>query len=444
MSKSHSATLRRLIPMLLLASVLVGIPTMVGAAPGSTDATDVVCDEDNGGINLPPGFCAVVVADEVGVARHIAVAPNGDAFVALADAFDGSSTGGILALRDVDGDGTADESARFADEGGNGIFYHDGFIYFAPNHGVERYRVRTGPLGLTGGRTLVTGLPDDGDHVNKTVVVSDDDLMYVNIGSASNACQVENRVPFSPGIFPCPELPVRAGVWLFDATERNQTQDDGLRFATGLRNMVALALQPGTDDLFGAQNGRDQLHDNWPNLYTEAEDLVLPAEELFRIDRNENYGWPYCYYDPFIPAKVLAPEYGGDGTIIGPCDRAEDPLETFPAHWAPLSMLFYTGDQFPAEFQNGAFVAFHGSRFDPLSQPEGPGYEVSFVPFEDGVPVPDAWETFADGFEGDALPTPETAEHRAVGLAQGPDGSLYITDDVGGRIWRVVYTGETG
>ncbi|MDQ3500171.1 MAG: PQQ-dependent sugar dehydrogenase [Actinomycetota bacterium] len=266
--------------------------------------------------------------------------------------------------------------------------------------------------------------------------------MYVNIGSASNSCQVENRVLMSPGIDPCPELPVRAGVWAFPAGRLGQTQSDCVRHATGLRNMVALALHPVSGNLWGAQNGRDQLFENWPNLYTFEDDLVLPAEELFNIVRGGDYGWPYCYYDPFLALKVLAPEYGGDGEIQGRCTEALDPNEVFPAHWAPLSMVFGQDLRFPASYQRGAFIAFHGSRFEPELQPQGPGYNVAFVPFARDAVVTDAWTDFADGFAGPSTNLPEDAEHRPVGLAVGPDGSLYVSDDVGGRIWKITYVGS--
>jgi glucose/arabinose dehydrogenase len=415
-----------------------------GEKPPLAQTHRVVCAPDNGGITLPTGFCAAVVADQVGVARHLVVDRDGDVYVALADSQDGSVRGGVLALRDLNGDGRADRRARFADRGGNGIALGRSHLFFAQNDRILRYFLPRGfftPLG--GPSTVVSGLPASGDHVNKTVVFDDPHgarpVLYVNIGSASNSCQVENRVPHSPGVDPCPELPVRAGVWRFSALRRGQEQEDGQRFATGLRNMVALAVAPGSGRLWGVQNGRDQLHENWPELFTPEQDVLLPSEELFRIDRGADYGWPYCYHDP-ERGKVLAPEYGGDGEIEGRCAAVREPKLALPAHWAPLSMLFYTGDQFPARYRRGVFVAFHGSRFDP-SHPAGPGYNVVFVPFEGSEPA-GSFEVFADGFAGGGTPLPDAAAHRPVGLAQGPDGSLYITDDKGGRIWRVVYRGR--
>jgi glucose/arabinose dehydrogenase len=434
-----------LVPFLAVLAALASPSLSAQSAPeAQRRSRGVSCDPDNGGITLPPGFCAVVVADQVGRARQM-VATRRALYVALADGPAGSPPGGVLALEDTNRDGRADRQSRFSDQGGNGIDYAFGSLFFAQNDRILRYRLPEWQLVPTRAPdVVVSGLPADGDHVNKTVIVGRSGRsfgrMFVNIGSASNSCQVENRVLHSPGLDPCPELEVRAGVWTFPALARGLSQDDGARYATGLRNMVALDVQPGSGRLYGVQNGRDQLHENWPELFTPEDDLVLPSEELFQIERGRDYGWPYCFHDP-ERGKVLAPEYGGDGVVEGRCAEVEEPRLVFPAHWAPLSMLFYTGRQFPSRYRGGLFVAFHGSRFDPELQPEGPGYNVVFVPFRGHRSGRD-YEVFADGFAGGGMPLPEAAAHRPVGLAQGPDGSLYISDDKGGRIWKVVYRGR--
>jgi acetyl esterase/lipase/glucose/arabinose dehydrogenase len=403
------------------------------------DPSRAKCDPDNGGLTLPEGWCATVFADGYRNARQLTVTDDGRVYVAINNARDGSSSGGVVGLEDTDSDGHADENVRFGTNGGNGIGVHKGWLYFAMNDKIVRYRL-TKELQPSGSpETIVAGLPANGDHVSKTIVFGAHDTMYVNIGSGSNSCQVANRTLESPGIDPCPELPIRSGVWTFGASTANQTQADGKRYATGLRNMVALDVEPESGALFGTQNGRDQLYENWPDIYSAEDDLVKPAEELFRIDAGGDYGWPYCYYDAQLGHKVLAPEYGGDGSTEGRCSTAVDPLVTFPAHWAALSMVFPKGHRFPAAYRNGAFVAFHGSRFDPASQPEGPGYNVAFVPFENGNPV-GTWSEFAAGFAGTTEGLPASAAHRPVGLAEGPDGSLYMSDDVGGRIWKVIPT----
>jgi glucose/arabinose dehydrogenase len=422
-------------------------------AATSLRASHVECDPDNGGITLPEGFCAVVVADltmggEAAQARHMAVTPEGDVFVAINARNNNQPEFGIIGLRDTDSDGRADEQVRFSPGlGGSGIAWGQDRLYFGANDRVLRFDLPSGELMPSGPPVVVvSGLPADGDHISKTVVLDGPHTLFVNIGSASNACQEENRQLESPGVFPCPELPVRAGVWRFEARGTGQTQADGEHYATGLRNMVALAIHPRSGDLFGVQHGRDMLFENWPEFYTVEEDAVLPAEELVRITRGSDNGWPYCYYDAvFEHAKVLAPEYGGDGERVsgGPgidCATYNQPLVTFGAHWAPNGLHFYRGTQFPARYRHGAFVAFHGG-FDRAPLPNE-GYQVMFVPFgANGMPTAPP-ETFADGFAGSDGPLPATAVHRPVGVTEGRDGSLYVSDDRGGRIWRIVYRGN--
>jgi glucose/arabinose dehydrogenase len=235
-------------------------------------------------------------------------------------------------------------------------------------------------------------------------------------------------------------------VWIFDPDGTNQVQSDGRRHATGLRNMVALAVRPGSGELYGVQHGRDMLFENWPQFFTVEEDAVLPAEEFVRIPSGSDNGWPYCFHDAvFQNRKVLAPEYGGDGVLVTgtqgiDCASYNQPVATFGAHWAPNGLTFYTGNQFPARYRGGAFIAFHGG-FDRAPLPNE-GYNVMFVPMGgNGLPSGPA-ELFADGFAGSTGPLPATAVHRPVGVTEGPDGSLYISDDRGGRIWRVVFRGQ--
>jgi glucose/arabinose dehydrogenase len=285
---------------------------------------------------------------------------------------------------------------------------------------------------------IVSGLPGTGDHARKNIQLDGRGSMFVNIGSASNACQVVNRALESPGVDPCPELPIRAGVWRFDAGRVGQVQAAGERFATGLRNIEALRYDAVRSALFGVQHGRDHLNDNWPTLFTEQQGADLPSEEFLRIDRGDDNGWPYCYHDWQQSLKVLAPEYGGDGSLVGRCAGLETPLMAFPGHWAPNDVLFYAGNQFPARYTRGAFVAFHGG-FDRAPLPNE-GFNVVFAPFTGSV-AQGTFEVFADGFTGGGSPLPAAALHRPMGLAEGPDGSLYISDDDGGRIWRVIFAG---
>ena len=396
------------------------------------------------GLQLPAGFCATVFTDGARDARHIVVAPNGDVFVntqVRGPRAPGSgaapSSGGILAFRDTNRDGKADIQERFGVGGGTGIALNGNLLYATAGNSIVRYRLASGSLTPAGAPdTIVTDLPMTGSHHSHNFVLNGRTL-YVNIGSASNACQQRDRQTESPGYDPCTELDTRAGIWEFDASRLRQRPVDGRRFATGLRNSVALTRNPLDGYLYATVHGRDQLHDNWPNLFTVEKSAENPGEELVRVDRNADYGWPYCYYDVDRRALVLAPEYGGNGTNIGQCSTKTAPLMAFPGHWAPNGMLFYTGGQFPAQYRGGAFVAFHGSwNRAPLPQD---GFRVVFTPFRFNRPL-GSFTIFADGFN----PTPAAGRappgtHRPVGLAQAPDGSLFITDDSGGTIWKIFY-----
>ena len=391
----------------------------------------VACDADNGGITLPQGFCALVVADSLGPARHFVVAPNGDLFVAIRNTRD--VKGGIIALRDTSGDGRMDVRDRFGENGGSGIALRGTDLFFGTDEAVLRYSISRGALRPTSAPDTVVGqLPTGRSHTAKTIALRGNDL-FVNIGSPSNACQVQDRRPQSPGQTPCPELDTRAGIWRFDATDKGQTQDDGERWATGIRNAVAITVHPSGGTLWAAQHGRDNLVQNWPAHFDTTESAELPAEELFQVGRGDDFGWPYCFYDGQAKKKVLAPEYGGDGQQVGRCANVKGPVAAMPGHWAPNGLVFYTATQFPARYRNGAFIAFHGS-WNRAPRPQG-GYNVVFVPFENGRAG--QYEVFATGFAGDSV-QPAGARHRPAGVAVGPDGSLYISDDRGGRIWRVM------
>jgi glucose/arabinose dehydrogenase len=403
------------------------------AAPHS--AVRSICDADNGGLILPGGFCAVVVYDAKTATgaparvRHIAVAPNGDVFVA-----NQSPGGGVLALRDTDGDGKADQAAQFGTSPGNGIYFKSPFLYFAPDDRIERYLMS--PASLTpasGPDIIVSGMPANGNHRTKTIVITESGTLFVGVGSSTDSCQAVPGTVGGLGIDPCPDMPIRAGIWRYDANLPGQVHSATNRFATELRNLVAIALNPYDGELYGVQHGRGNLNRLFPSLFTPQDDAELPGEEFFHFYEGGHYGWPYCYYDGRQQKKVLAPEYGGDGDAVGRCANAEDPLLAFPAHYAPNGLHFYSGTQFPGKYRGAAFVAFHGGTNLPES------YIVAVVRFRNSHPS--HWpEVFADGFIGEsAVNLPADADHRPMGLAEGPDGSLYITDDAGGRIWRVLH-----
>jgi glucose/arabinose dehydrogenase len=414
-----------------LAAMLV--PILVGPLPAQSAAP--ACDPDNGGLELPAGFCALVVADDLGRIRHLAVHPNGDIYVAIRERR--GKPGGLLGLRDTTGNGRADLVVRIAeDRGGTGVALRGDELLYGRDDAVLRFRLAAGGPGVTGPPdTLVFGLPSDGGHAAKSLALSRSGWLFVNIGSASNSCQEQDRSTGSPGIDPCPELRIRAGIWRFPLTGRGLRLSDGERWASGLRNTVALAIRRTDDQLFGVVHGRDQLARNWPDLYSDRESAERPSEEFVQIDRGARYSWPECYHDPTADRLILAPEYGGDGKREGPCAERSAPIAYYPAHWAPNALLFYEESSFPERYRGGAFIAFHGS-WNRAPFPQG-GYNVVFQPFRDGDPVGD-WEVFADGFAGPDR-SPGGARHRPTGLAAGPDGSLYVSDDSGGRIWRILH-----
>jgi glucose/arabinose dehydrogenase len=394
-------------------------------------------DENNAGLSLPDGFAAVLVADNIGRARHIAVNNNGDIYVRLRD---DDSEKSIVALRDTTGDGKADIIEYFNDyTRGSGIEINNNFLYFSSDTTVQRYPLENEKLiPEEAPEIIVKDFGYQTSHSSKPLTFDQSGNMYVTVGAPSNACQEKDRTLGSPGQDPCPLLDLYGGIWQFKADKVNQTQvDDGLRYATGIRNAMAIQWNTSSNILYGLQHGRDQLHQLYPEMYTEKESAELPAEEFLLIREGVDFGWPYCYYDPEQNKKILAPEYGGNGKIIGRCENAEDPIMAFPAHYAPNDLLFYNGNNFPDKYENGAFIAFHGSwNRAPLEQK---GYNVVFVPFNGEKPSGE-WEVFADGFAGtSSIRGPGDAEYRPMGLALGPDGSIYITDSQQGRIWRIFY-----
>jgi mono/diheme cytochrome c family protein len=243
----------------------------------------------------------------------------------------------------------------------------------------------------------------------------------------------------SPGISPCPELTTRGGIWRYSAKKLHQKFSPADRYATGIRNADGITVDSTGHDVYATQQGRDQLGQNWPKLFTTQQGAYLPAEELLRVVQGGDYGWPYCYYDGAHRKLLLAPEYGGNGKEVGLCAHKLDPVAAFPAHWAPNDVSFYYGKQFPTYYYGGAFIAFHGSwNRAPFPQQ---GYDVVFQPLADGKASGNC-QIFADGFAGGEKDP--GAAHRPSGLAVGPDGALYVADDVRGRIYKIMYQGGPG
>ena len=286
------------------------------------------------------------------------------------------------------------------------------------------------------GIPIVSGMPLTGDHPMHPFIIDSQGNLYVDVASPSNACQEKNRIPGSPGKNPCEELETRGGIWRYDANKTDQKFSPAERYATGIRNGEGFAFD-AAGHFFVTQHGRDQLHANWPDIYKPDQEATLPAEQIMLLKQGGDYGWPECYYDPFVDKLILAPEYGGDGKKAGVCASKIAPVAAYPAHWAPNGMVHYDKTQFPKRYRDGVFIAFHGS-WDRAPYPQG-GYNVVFQPLS-GDHASGQCEIFADGFAG-ATKSPQAATHRPSGLAVGPDGALYVSDDVSGRIYRIVYLG---
>ena len=414
---------------------------------GMASSTVPACSND-AGIKVPTGFCASIFADNLGHVRHMVAAEDGVLYV---NTWSGSyyanspppPGGFLIALRDTKGRGRANVIRRFGatpatgGHGGTGIALYDGYLYAELNDRIVRYRLSPGSIVPTGpAETVVYGLPLTGDHPMHPFAIDADGWMYIDSASPSNSCQKENRMLESPGISPCPELATRGGIWRYSARKLHQKFSSAARYATGIRNADGITIDSTGHDVYATQHGRDQLGQNWPKLFTPQQGAYLPAEELLHVVQGGDFGWPYCYYDGVHQKLLLAPEYGGNGKEVGLCAHKLDPVAAFPAHWAPNDVSFYYGEQFPTYYHGGAFIAFHGSwNRAPFPQQ---GYDVVFQPLADGKASGNC-QIFADGFAGgDKDPG---AAHRPSGLAVGPDGALYVADDVRGRIYRIVYQG---
>jgi glucose/arabinose dehydrogenase len=336
-----------------------------------------------------PGFQVSVFARGFRESRYLAVAPNGDVFVA--------DTGGntVYALRDPGNGAASDGRTTFA---GNlhepfGIAFHDNYVYIADTDEVIRFPYDPKTSKRTGDPEHIMDLPSGGMHSTRTVVFSlDGEKMFVAAGSDCNVCvEADAR---------------RAAIQVADPHGRNARI-----YASGLRNAVGMAVNPDTGVLWADVNERDMMGDN------------LPPDYFTHVPDGAFLGWPYSYIGknldprvkerrPDLVAKAIVPD-----VLLGP-------------HVAPLESTFYTGKQFPSSYWHGAFVALHGSWNRSILS----GFEVVFVPFKNGEPTANP-TGFLTGF--DPNPRENAVEGRPVGVAVARDGSLLVADDVGNVIWRV-------
>lgn len=348
---------------------------------------------------VPPGFAVTVFAEGRNHARWLAVGDDGDVFLAE------SALGEITLLRDEDGDGRAESARTFVQgfERPHGLAVREGYLYVADTLGVWRMPYKSGlprPLKPPERITPKHGLGDARGHWTRTLALSPDGKrMYVAIGSRTN--EGEDEAPRAT----VREFPLEGEVGA------------GRTFASGLRNPVGMAVQPGSGLLYVVVNERDGLGD----------DLV--PDFLSHLEDGGFYGWPYSYIGK-------NPQPGQEGKHPDLVARAVVPDLLFHAHSAPMGLVFYSGDQFPGDYQGDAFVALHGSQNTAV--PRLP--MVVRVPFQEGRPV-GGFEPFVEGF-GRIEAERANIWGRPVGLAVAKDGSLLIADDVGQVVWRVRYTGQ--
>ena len=403
--------------------------SLASIIPASTLAP-TLANADSHGIELAEGYEATIFADNLGRARHLVVRDNGDVYVAM------RGEKGVMALRDTDGDGMADITTEYPSAAETGIDIYKDHLYFTSNDTVFRAKLSDGELLPTGDiETIVSGFPKQRQHAAKTIAFDDKGHIYVNVGAPSNACQEKPRSKASPGLTPCPHLETQASIWRFDAETSGQTQaENGHKYASGVRNAVAIDWHP-EGGLHLVAHGRDQLGTLWPEYYTIEQNADLPAEEFHAVYDGADLGWPSTYYDGGKNKRMMAPEYGGDGIKEAPSGKYQKPIHAFPAHWAPNDLIFYKSGAFSPTMKGGAFIAFHGSwNRAPLPQQ---GYRVQFVHFKVGEIIGEP-QDIAWGFQGaDDLVDTRKSQYRPMGLAEGPDGAIYVSDSMKGRIWKI-------
>jgi len=421
--------------MKIFSGLLILAVAAVFAASGEPD-----------GLTLPAGFHATVVAESLGPIRHLAVRGNGNLYISTPHNQDRSKSG-IIAIH-LDGNHHADQVQHFgAVDGGTGIRFHDDRLYASTPSGVYRFAFRGGELVPSSEpEPIVEGMPDTHPgflRVNRPIAFDDHGHLFVGLDASANLCTAQTQpppgqpLPTAPpvGLKPCPDLAVRAGVWRFDADKHAQKfPADGVQWATGIRDIGALDWSPADHQLYGIMHARDNSNRLWPDVVSADDDTHI-ADEMHRITKGTDFGWPYTYFDGAKNVRLISPEYGGDGKISPKPGTYSSPVLTFHSRRpAPVDLLFYSGKAFPRPYRDGAFIVLHGTQRS--------GYDVVFVPF-DRHGKAGAMSVFADGFAGfDPSSTSRAAAmYRPIGIAEGPDGALYVADSQKGRVWRIEYKG---
>lgn len=346
---------------------------------------------------VPAGFQVNVFAEGLANARWLAVAPNGDVFLAEPEA------GRITLLRDANKDGVAEGRTTFVSglASVHGLAIQGGNLYASTPTIVYRMPYKDGDTQASASQTAITArgaLGDGAGHFTRNLAISPDGRsLMVAIGSRTNIAEE-----------PAP----RAAVTRFDIAGTNP-----VTFASGLRNPVGIAYKPGTNDLYVVVNERDGYGDG------------LVPDYFTRIQENDFYGWPYAYLGPHPSQGAI----GAAKPDMVAKTKAPDVL--FEAHSAPLGLAFYDGQAFPAEYRGNAFVALHGS----WNSGKPTGYKVVMVPFQNGRPTGE-YINFATGWWAGGTARAEVWG-RPVGIAVAADGSLLVADDEANVVWRISYKG---
>jgi len=361
--------------ILLAGAIACSSPGDASIRPGPPDTVSVAGHQ----LYVQKGFTVNIFAQGVGGVRFLAVGPGGVVYATL------SGSGTIVRFVDANADGTAESSVSVLTglNDPSGIAFRGDTLYFSEETTVKRLDPGTAtPV------TVVAGLPGGGNHTTRTFAFGPDNLLYVAVGSSCNVCS--DALP-------------RAAV-----TRYNLDGSGAHSFATGLRNSVGLAFNPTTGELWANNNDRDGLGDD------------IPPEHVNILKDGKWYGWPQCY----LPGKANA-----DFAPGADCSAVEPPALTVQAHSAPLGLAFYTGSMFPSEYHGDAFMTYHGSwdRSTPT------GAKLVRVRVQSGRPA--SVEDFVTGWQlGNG-----SRWGRPVSVVMAADGALLVSDDLGGRIWRIAY-----
>jgi glucose/arabinose dehydrogenase len=396
---------------------------------------------ESAGLMLPPGFHATIVADALGEgARHVDVRANGDLYISTRKGRDQPQSAGVIAVK-VGKDHKAAQTEHFSSvEGGTGMQIYRNALYVAGGDAIYRFKFQGNELVPSAApETVIGNLP----RGNMGITFDDKGGLYMTVRGAGNIC-VDPKAPKDQkpvGLKPCPLLNNGGGMWRFDAEKVDQKfPADGEQVATGIRDMMAVAWSNDLKGIYGVMQGRNGTAKLVPGMPAESDTV---SEEMHRLDKGADLGWPYSYYDTALNARVLAPEYGGDGKVPPSDGKYATPVAAFTSHESPVDLQFYDGKQFPAKYRGGAFIVFQGGSGAEMVPTGRSGYNVTFVPFDKsgkaGTP-----EVFADNFAG---PNPSDrnsgkAAFRPSGVAVAPDGSLYVVDTVKGRLWHISYDGK--